>query len=107
MQNFEFSFPIAKINVFDCQKSILWQSKTSNLHSAIAILAIEHSLFGNCEQNTIEIKDHSRLPPILCVSDQMFLQTFFVLETSLFSIYYNVLLLVQSFWHCLVIVLKS
>ena len=44
-----------KFFIFDCQKrfrlpkSILWQSKMSNLRSAIAISTIENSLFGNRE----------------------------------------------------------
>ena len=64
----KFSFSIAKNNIFDCQNQYyrnrkhpicvqqlpLWQSKTSNLPSAIAILAIENSLFGNHEQFTFQ-----------------------------------------------------
>ena len=50
-----------QIFVFDCpkqrfrlQKSILWQSKTSNLRSAMAKMAIENSLFGSRERLTFK-----------------------------------------------------
>ena len=42
-----FSFSIAKINVFDCQNRYNGNRKTPNLSSSIAVLAIENALFSN------------------------------------------------------------
>ena len=51
LTNFRFRLPKS---TFLIAKSILWQSKRSNLRSAIDILASENSLFGDPDRLTFK-----------------------------------------------------